>query len=495
MQIRIRTLAFMIFLFPLDIGFSQNPCEDNYAFFAITSVLKESPEGKILANNAEATELSFRQQDRTWLPSIRLDISADAQLVQGDYHYIRNQGVLPGPQIIAEPTASIGIYQRLPGNGQLTIGAGYGFSYLAGHNAYIQKPYLQLGITQGLSGGAFFLSKDPASELLEKQKDIFFLELKEAKFNLAVAFITAVQDYNLALLEHESRLSALKKAEAEYREQEKRREEGQRNEIELFNAHMSRTQALQNYQLATQGLMETETILSTYGVDDIAVSSGIFMDGILELLNESFGEKSETSMREEEIQRQIGYERLTLEIEKAKTAPSLYIKASITPDQGRNGEYGDLSRSLRDIADLSRDWTVSATVGLSLNLDFSSQLGIQKRATEKRLESLMLQLEVLTDEQSKLRKIYGEWNVAFPSYCEEMKKNMEEEGRYMEDIRILFERKQITEAELLVAEAGYCEIRLNYNRSIWNMIQGKLNVLKLSSDWEEFIGQFMEVLK
>ena len=114
---------------------------------------------------------------------------------------------------------------------------------------------------------------------------------------------------------------------------------------------------------------------------------------------------------------------------------------------------------------------------------------------EKRLESLMLQLEVLTDEQSKLRKIYGEWNVAFPSYCEEMKKNMEEEGRYMEDIRILFERKQITEAELLVAEAGYCEIRLNYNRSIWNMIQGKLNVLKLSSDWEEFIGQFMEVLK
>ena len=495
MPLKFSTSAFLIFLLTAGAAFSQEAWKDNYAFSAITSVLNESPEGKILANNADVTELSFLQQDRTWLPSIQLDLSADSQLVQGDYHYIRNQGVTPGPQIIAEPSASIGIYQRLPGNGQISVGAGYGFSYLAGHDSYIQKPYVQLGFSQGLSGGAFFLTKDPAKELLEKQKEIFALEVLEAKFELAVRFISAVQDYNLSLLEHECCLAVLRKTESEWREQEKRHQEGQRNDIELFNSHMNKTQALQNYQQATQKLMESEAVLSTYGIEGISECSGVFRAGILELLGGSYGENSETTMREHEILNEIEREGLSMKIEESKSSPSFYMRTTLSPDQGRNGEYSDLSRSLRDIADLSHAWSLSATVGISMNLDFSSQGSIQKKASEKKIQNLNLELEVLRDEQAVLRNIYREWNVAYPSYCAEMEIALEEEEQFIRDIRSLWEKNQITEAEYLAAEVGYCETRLNHYRSVWNMILGKLSILRLSSDWEEFIRQFTEVLK
>lgn len=209
--------TFLILLLAASI-FPQEATEANYAASVIARVLRESPEGVILGNSVESTELSFRQQQKTWIPSVRLDLSADSKLVQGDYRYVRNGGIISSPQIITAPTASIGISQKLPGNGELSVGAGYGISCLLSQNAYIQQPYLQLGLSQSLSRGAFFITKDPSSEKLKNQMDVFRLEGREAMFELAVRFVSAVQDYNLAVLEEEYRSVVLVKTEAEYRE-------------------------------------------------------------------------------------------------------------------------------------------------------------------------------------------------------------------------------------------------------------------------------------
>lgn len=466
----------------------------NYAVNVINQVLKNSPEGKILNNTAESTEMSFRQQNKTWIPSIQFDLSTGARTMQGEYEYVRNGGIMTSPQIILDPSADIGIYQKLPGNGQLSINAGYGFSYLTGQNAYIQQPYLQFGLSQSLSDGAFFLTKDPSIELLKNQQNLFILENKEAKFNLVVRFISVVQNYNLALLENEYYEILLKKATAEYKEQDYRHLSGQRNDIELFNSHMSKTQALQSYQQAYQKLMEAKTLLATYEIEDIAFQSNLFRDEILKLLETTYGEKLYQTMQEYEIMNQIENEKLSLKIDEAKMAPSFFIQTTFAPDSNKNSVYSDLSRSLRDIVKTRYAWTMNATVGISIAIDCSFQRKSLRELSDKRVQNLNLQLDVLHDEQIDMRNLYKEWEISFSAYCEEMEQALREEEQFRKDIKTLMNRNLITEAEYWATEASYYETYLNYYRSVWNMIQGKLNILKLSSDWEEFIQQFMEVV-
>lgn len=470
-------------------------CDDNYAIKVINKVIKESPEGIILNNTVETTELSFKQQEKIWLPSVQFDMSTAIKTMQGDYQYVKNKGIMTALQTIMEPTANIGIYQKLPGNGQISIDAGYGFSYLTSQNAFIQQPYLQLGFSQSFSDGALFFTKDPSVELLKNQQTIFKLEEKEAKFELATRFISAVQNYNLALLEHEYCDVMLKKTNAEYQEQSYRHKNGQKNDIELFNSHMNKTQAVQSYQQATQKLLEMETVLAGYGIEDIMIKSNLFREEILKLLDVTYGEKMQQTMQEYEILNQIENEKWSLKVDEAKLAPSLFIQTSFTPDQNKNSEYSDLSRSIRDLVKNRYAWTVNTTIGISIGLDFTSQGKALREVSDKKIQNLSLQLDVLREEQNNVRNLYREWTIAFSSYCEDMEKALKEEEKYRKDIKILMDRNLITEAEYWSTEASYYETRLNYYRSIWNMIQGKINILKLSSDWEEFIQQFLEVIE
>lgn len=498
-----KTILFMFLLFSAGNIFPQeekNFVKDdkpagNYAINVISKVIKESPEGIILSNNAEAAKLSFKQQEKVWLPTVQLDVSTGIKTMQGDYQYVKNKGILSSPQTIVEPTANIGIYQKLPGNGQFSIDVGYGFSYLTGQNAYIQQPYLQFGYTQNFSDGAFFFKKDPSVEILKNQQKIFILEEKEAKFELATRFITAVQNYNLALLEHEYCEVLLKKTNAEYQEQSYRHKNGQRNDIELFNSHMNKTQAIQSYQQATQKLLEMETILAGYEIEDIMIQSNLFREEILKLLDITYGEKLQKTMQEYEILNQIDNEKWSYKIEEAKMAPSLFIQTSFVPDQNKNSEYSDLSRSLRNLVKTRYAWNISTTIGISVGLDFTSQGKALREISDKKIQNLNLQLELLRDEQNNVRNLYREWTIAFSSYCDDMEKALKEEEKYRKDIKTLMEWNMITEAEYWSTEASYYETRLNYYRSIWNMIQGKINILKLSSDWEEFIQQFLEVME
>ena len=485
---RKRKLSTFLFLLLATHIFPQETSDANYAASVIARVLRESPEGVILGNSVESTELSFRQQQKTWIPSVRLDLSADSKLVQGDYRYVRNGGIISSPQIITAPTASIGISQKLPGNGELSVGAGYGISCLPSQNAYIQQPYLQLGLSQSLSRGAFFITKDPSSEKLKNQMEVFRLEGREAMFELAVRFVSAVQDYNLAVLEEEYRSVVLVKAEAEYREQSHRHQSGQRNDMELFNSHMSHTQAVQSRQQSSQKVMEAEAVLARYKIDGMEGKCDLFRDEINALLSVPPEGKPQTTMQEREILGEIRNEELSLRIDRSRLAPTFYMQATMTPDQNKINEYSDFSRSLRDIVNSPNAWTVNATVGVSVSLDWAAQGKALKDVSDMKVQNLMLQLDVLRDEQDRMRNLYREWSETFPAYCAET------EEEYRKDIRTLMESHQITEAEYWAAEANYYETRLNYYRSVWSMIQGKLYVLRLSSDWEEFIRKILEAM-
>ena len=492
MVLKSKAIAFIFLLAQTGFLFAQETDGGSYAASIISRVLKESPDGVIIRNKVDAADMSLSQQAKSWLPSVQVDFSADSKLVQGEYRYAKNGGVISAPQLITSPSAEIGISQRLPGNGCLSLGAGYSVSCLTGRGAYIQQPYIQLGLSQSLAPGAFFLTKDPALEMLGNQKDVLRMESDEAMFELAVRFISAVQDYDLALQEKEYYGAMLRKSDAEYEEQSHRHKSGQKNNIELFNSHMIHTQAIQGFQEASLKLSEAEAILCRYKICGIENQCGSFRDGISWLLGMTYGEESGQTAQELELLNEIMSEELSLKIDKSKLAPSLYMQATVAPEQSKNGEYRDLSRSLRDLADSPYAWTMDATVGVSLALDFASRGKTMREVSDKKIRNLSLQLNVLRDEQEKMRCLYRNWCVSFSAYSKQMELALNEEEEFRHDMRILFERNEITEAQYWATETSYYETRLSYYRSVWGMIQGKLGILKLSSGWMEFIKQFME---
>ncbi len=491
MVLKTKIISWLLLITSAYAVFSQTAYKNNYAFSVISKVLKESPEGIILSNNAKNIALAYKQQEKTWFPSVQFDLSSTAELVQGDYSYIRNRGVMEGPQIIASPSASISIYQNLPGSGQLSLSAGHGLSCLVGQNSYLQQPYLQIAMSQSLSHGAFF-TKDPEIEKLKIQKEFSKFETKESMFELASSFIGAVQDYNLAVLEKEYYGIMMKKAETEYQEQTQRHRLGQKTNVELFNSHMSQVQATQNFQKASQKIMQTEAILSSYNIEDIIEQSDKFRDDVLSLLNTTYGCSTEQTMQERTILSEIELEELSLKIDESKLAPSFYIQASLAPDKRKLDRYSDLSRSLRELTDSFDQWSLSGTVGVRLGLDFNSQGKAMKEISDRKIQNLNLQLDVIRDEQEKMRGLYQKWSVSFSTYCTDIEHAMEKEEEFRKDMKSLLEKNLITEAEFWSTETEYYEVRLNYYRSIWQMVQGKLNILRLSSDWMEFINQFME---
>ncbi len=169
-----------------------------------------------------------------------------------------------------------------------------------------------------------------------------------------------------------------------------------------------------------------------------------------------------------------------------------YVQASLSPDKSRYNRYSDFSRSLRELTDSLDNWSLSGTIGVRLGLDFNSQGKAIKEISDRKIQNLNLQLDVIRDEQEKMRSLYQKWSVSFSTYCTDIEHAMEKEEEFRKDMKSLLEKNLITEAEFWTAESGYYEVRLNYYKSVWQMIQGKLNILRLSSDWMEFINQFME---
>lgn len=208
------------------------------------------------------------------------------------------------------------------------------------------------------------MTKDPSIEMLKNQRDISNMEKNEAKFELAIRFIETVQKYNLALLEQEYYDIMLKKENAEYNEQSKRHQIGQKSNVELFNSHMKQVQAFQNYQQASQKLKEAETLISCYGVSDIMEQSDTFRDDIHKLLDARYGECSRQTLQEYEILNQIKNEELSLKSEKSKLAPSLYMQLSLSPDENNYNLYSDFSRSLRELANSSGAWSLNYDVNI-----------------------------------------------------------------------------------------------------------------------------------
>ncbi len=486
-------LAFFLILPSAVHIFPQETSESVYAASAIRRVLTESPEGKVIGSSIDATELSFQRQEKTWIPTVRLNLSADAKVVRGEYRYVRNGAIIRDPQIIASPSAEIDISQRLPGNGEISIGAGYAVSCLAGQNAYIQQPYLSLGVSQHVSRGAFFLTKDPSVEILKSQRELFRLESRDAMFGLFVRFTTAVKDYDIASLELEHCEATMKKTDADYREQLWRHDAGQRNDVALFNSHMSRTQAVQNLRLAEQKLSEAESALACYGIGDITEMPRYFRNGLNKLLSAVSGEKSQMTMQEKEVIGEIRLVELSLEAEESGLSPLLYMQTSLVPDQGRDGEFSDFSRSVRNLAVFPDSWLVNATVGFSIELDGFCQRKITREISGKKIKGLNERLDVLRVEREKARPLYRKWSEGLSEYCEEMEAAMREEEILRMDIKTLLEEHMITETEYWSAEAGYQETRLKHGLSVWSMIEGKIYILRLSSDWEEFIGRFLEM--
>ncbi len=492
-MVLIRKIAVSLFiLFSTTLVFPQ---ESNYAVSVIKKILTDSPEGIILNNNIQSMEISIEQQKKKWLPSVQLDFTSDSKLLQGDYNYKRNGGTLSGQQLILSPSTGIGIYQNLPGNGRLAMNLGYGLSYLAGQNAFMQQPYFQIGLSQQLSYGAFGLTKDPSILQFNNQVLIYGLENKKSMFDLVSTFINAVQDYDLAFLENEYYEMLLTKANAEYSEKKERYDNGQYSNIDLFNAHMQLTQAKLSLEQSKEKLVAARTKIVFFGCDDIIEKTEEFRDGILLLLNIDYENTNSRTVQEYELMYQIADQKLSRKIDKSKLAPSLYLQASIVPDQNQYNLFSDYSRSLRELVTSPYPWTLNTSFGIHFDLDLTLQGKAINALYDKKIQNLNIQLDMLKEEQNELRYLYAEWSDSFTAYCFDLEKSMNDEEEFRKDMKSLFEKKLITEVEYWSTELSYYEIRLNYYRSIWNMIQGKMQILSLTSDWMEFLNLFLEVNK
>ena len=494
-----KKLCILIF-FSIQISLHSQELESNelnkeadYAYSVIIQILKESPEGIILANEIDSMKLSFSQKEKYWTPSIQFDLSTNSNLVQGEYNYVKNAGIISAPQLILSPTINVNITQNLPGNGQILFNAGYSFSYLLSQNAFIQQPFMQVGVRQTLCKEAFVWKNDPSIQKLKNQKDMAELEFQEVQFELIRKFVNTVKNYDLSLLTKEYYAVVLKKIQAEYNEIDRRYNLGQKKEIELFNLNLKESEALQKLQEASLNMKQAKVALETYKEHDILENSSQFREGILILLNKEYNNILHQSLQECKIRYQIEDEKLTLQSNKSIFSPSVYVQISLTPNNDDDTLYVDFSRSLRDITDQSKIWSVTAAIGISIPIDNSSQIKTLNESFSNKNQNLILQLEGLNKEERYMQQIYNDWYNSLIEHNLYMKNALQKEEIFRINSKKLLENGIITESEYWESEEFYFKNRLNYYQNIWQIIQCDFYILNLSSEWIDFIQQFKEV--
>ena len=383
----------MLFLL-LQITFLCFSQEENYWNSLIQTAFHNSANTSSIKKDYISTLISKKQYDYQWFPNFQIGFQTSFNASRGDTLYILNQASDSEITWIASPSTGISIYQKLPGNGYVSLGMSYGFNYSLERKVFLQWPQLQLSLNQKLSRGAFGITKNPEHLLIAEQMS-YYSDLYKRNLDSEVQNILGLIQQADILCAQENYYQALaKEYESEMLTSKEKNRSGMQSSLETHYASRQYSEALNYLNDITyeKALLNQELlILIPDFIQDDLQEERFALQKIIQKIYDEIKKEPEDINKNfnnglySSIQRQYLYQYQNNEI---NYAPELYMTTSISPDSSFNSYYSDWFKSFRVLKETPYP------------IDFSFTMGIRKtfelpQAKKLRQETFQLSKDAL----------------------------------------------------------------------------------------------------
>ena len=486
----IKKILFLLLLFESFYCSSQeNSNSDKWWQATFQQAFLNSSKIRQILNDYSTTVAQKKQYDYSWFPVIQAGIQDNFNLTRGDYVYILNQSTESQHTLIMSPAVSLSIYQKLPGNGQLSLIADYAFSYYLKRDSYIQFPQFQLTLNQTLAKGAFGIQKDPEYLLNNEQINYNHMILERGLITELLNILNLIQTADILYAQEDYYNALLQQYKSEMNTANEKAVSGLVSALEKFYTEHQYTQTqteLKEIQYEKEKVLkELQLLIPDFDFTESAKLRNEFgkiickITGNLDYTDTSYVSSIQHNLDFFIYESILEQYKLQYQNENKNFAPVLYISSSIKPDSNFNSYYSDWYKSFR---------TLNQT---PYPIDFSLAVGIQARfelpgAKKLRKEIYTLYKDSVTSQMDNMQALqYNELLILLnqiesdTQYLQKIEDQLNLENEFRTERQKLYEQKIITLDEFYKSETTFFQIYSDYVKSYWRNINNHISVINI----------------
>lgn len=442
--------------------------------------------------------INKKQYDYKWFPTIFWGIQETLNSTRGDYIYVLNQTPDSERTLISSPLTSISITQTLPGNGTVSLAAGYGFNYSIDRRAFLQWPQVQLNLNQYLNRGAFGITRNPEYHFMQEQTAYYELiyrrNLNQEIQNILLLIqkadnLDAQENYYASLVdEYESELeTSIEKNLA-----------GTQSKLQIHYADHQLSQAknnLNNTRTEKENVLKELFILNPkFNLRELNTQRNKLSRIISDIyyISEPSNEDIESNLQSQiysSILKQYLFQYQTNEI---SFAPELFMTSSVTPNNNLNAYYSDWYKSFRIFKENKNSFDYSVTLGVRKNFEIPQARKKRKEIYTLHKEAVEKDFEITQKSQKNEITILKNQLSENLSYIEQLQAEIETERNFRKERQTLYEQNFITKDEFLKSETLFFQIYMDYISTFWKCIINQIDIINLCSSDAILLKKFME---
>lgn len=499
MEIRKRIFLLMVLLFSAPAfcneeltgeEFSEKEFNTEALIETFRLSLEKNPDVQKIQNDFRSLKIYKKQYDYQWFPALQFDFPQSTTFSRGDRYAVINQNSSPRHTLMLNPGIRFSIQQKLPGNGAFSVSSGYQFYYLPDRKKFLQLPFFSTNFSQTISTDSFMFSKNSEAQLLKTQMDYNLMELNKNLFEQLKLFINLLAEYDTLNAQSDYYNSQLDFYSAKTISAEEKYKNGLQSNLELYYARHS----LQNnkQQLKTTEFNKKELqqqIHQLYGSFDFSI-----LDEYRDLFMELF-----SSQKNEFVSDQKLYENILLQNQLVYThnelsfKPQIYFSSQINPDTSFYYKYSDWKKSWRSLIDSPVPININTTLGFLINLELPKAKKMRKEIYEFEQENVRNKMLAAIELQKKTYEDNALAITNLTEYFYSLKEEFVSENSFRSARREMLENQLLTQEDFLESEITYFTIRMDYINTFWTIIKKQLEVIEISSGFDEYINLFFYI--
>lgn len=443
-----------------------------------------------------------KQNDYLWYPNIQFDLNQSIEELKGDYVYIRNQYPSEDNIWLFSPNSSLSINQKLPGNGVLSITAGYGFNYLVDRNVFLQNPRIQCSLNQNLGYGAFGLTKNPERQLLKKQVEYSRLYFTKELISQLKETFDLIKSFDLLCADQSYYSSMVTKYYAEVITATEKKNNGLQSNLETYYANHQysnyKNQLNQIENQKTDLLNQIKLLIPSFNFFELENNRLILGQIISDLFNTKYILNTEENFESQLYKNILSQQQLNYKINEINYTPLFYITSTLYPDSNHYNYYADWYKSFRNLIESPFPINFTTTAGLKIIFETHKAKKLRKELFSLERDASVKEYANNLSRQKKESQLLNEELNILQNYFESIQEEIKIENQFREDRKLLYEQKMITQNDYYESETLFFLIYRDYINTFWKIITNQLKIIELNSNTNilliTFLGDNYETL-
>lgn len=486
-------ILFSLFLYNVN-------ASENYWIKIVRTAFENNTEVTKSQNRYISSYINKRQIDYSWIPYFQLDFQQGFNNIRDDYIYVYNQYPNKEKTWILTPSINFSINQKLPGNGILSLSTVYGFNYIAEKNAFLQIPQIQLNLSQRLGNGAFGITKNLETLLLNEQLSYSKLVLfKEIYFQLQ-QLIHLFKQYDIICANKDYLSALVYQYETELFTAEQKKLQGLYSNLETYYIQHQKTNASKSLTDVSIERIEilNKILLLVHNFDE-----NIFMNNrnsLMKSIDYFFSKISKDTLLNDNFEillyeSSIKQQSFNFQINNNNFMPNFYISSVLATDSNIHTLYENWYKSFITLTEIPYSINLKTSIGINIKIENFKAKKIRKELFLLEKNATIQELEKQKETQSLEIKLLQEKLLTDTTYLHKLETELKTENLFRNNRKELYEKNIITQTEYAQGETLYHIIYENYISTFWDVISTKLQLIYFSDQkislLNHFLGDFL----